>query len=699
MVENIGFKKHHLSFRFGLILFIEISVLMSILILTTFFSLRSKLTKNYISSLTQTVYESAHAFTNNNSRYMQQLRMYCFNDVILNEGSTEDVVDWIMKHKNIRSKDFSRILYVDMSTGTAYGDDGSVTNVRDTEYFKGMIDPNNSQYLSNPIGRGSNYVYYICKQAEFSDKKKGFFAVEIPGQKLIDEIAAIKAGETGYAMLLSDNGYVMADKNLNNVMSADIRKTEPKGMNGLSEIARQMSFRKASFGWIDVDFIGKYLVVYAPVVRTPWSLAYFIREDEVLSAAKHVSNALIFETVIIALVLIFSSMFTIWFVLRPLKSLDKNVVKLASGNADLTQRLDVVSHDEIGSTTYGFNLFLEKLQQIMGDVKNSKLKLSDAGKKLQDSIVENASSIHQILTNVDMVTQNLASQVKSVDGTTQVVNSISENISLLQDMVENQSAGVTQASAATEEMVGNISSVSKSVATMAKAFEALQKQAGDGIIMQTQVGERIALIENQSSMLQDANKTIANIAAQTNLLAMNAAIEAAHAGEAGKGFSVVADEIRKLSLTSTVQSKTIGEQLEKIKESINDVVNVSVQTTSTFKTVSQSLSDTNQLVQMIKCAMNEQNEGSKQVIDALHDMGSSSLKLRDVSNIMAQSNEAIINEINGLHATTEEIKNSVSVMKRGADNINDTSKNLELIAQHMDSSIFQIGCQIDAFTV
>jgi methyl-accepting chemotaxis protein len=266
-------------------------------------------------------------------------------------------------------------------------------------------------------------------------------------------------------------------------------------------------------------------------------------------------------------------------------------------------------------------------------------------------------------------------------------------------MIETQASGITEASAAVEEMIGNIGGVNQSVEKMASSFNELEERAQNGSEKQERVREQIEKISGQSEMLEDANAAIASIASQTNLLAMNAAIEAAHAGEAGKGFSVVADEIRKLSETSTVQSKTIGEQLKKIRDSIGSVVTESGASSEAFASVSGKINETNTLVVQIKGAMAEQLSGSKQINEALHIMNDSTSEVRSASAEMSDGQKAILEEVRRLQEATTAMKERITEMSQSAQKINGTGKTLNSISRDVEEAIDRIGSQIDQFKV
>jgi methyl-accepting chemotaxis protein len=159
-------------------------------------------------------------------------------------------------------------------------------------------------------------------------------------------------------------------------------------------------------------------------------------------------------------------------------------------------------------------------------------------------------------------------------------------------------------------MVSNINSISNNLERAGSGFESLLTASNAGRDSMQNVIELVKDVSSQSVRLLETNEIIDSIASQTNLLAMNAAIEAAHAGDAGKGFSVVSDEIRKLAESSSEQSKVIEEELKKAVATIETIVGASALADEAFSSVATQIRQANGLIQEIRMAMKEQTEGS-----------------------------------------------------------------------------------------
>jgi len=286
-----------------------------------------------------------------------------------------------------------------------------------------------------------------------------------------------------------------------------------------------------------------------------------------------------------------------------------------------------------------------------------------------------------------------------VEETASAVGQIARNIESLDSLISSQAASITEASAAIEEMVGNIGSVSSSVAAMTQEFAGLATSSDEGKTTLERAAERVAQIAAQSQSLLEANEAIASIASSTNLLAMNAAIEAAHAGEAGKGFAVVADEIRKLSETAAEQSKTIGRELELIMGAIGAIVQDSKATEAAFTAVARKIASTDTIVRQVSSAMDEQAEGSRQILEALREMNDITSQVKSGSSEMSAGNRAILEEMERLRSSAFEVKSRVEAMAEGAAGIEANIGTVERMAGDTRSTIHRMEGSIGRFTV
>ena len=386
-------------------------------------------------------------------------------------------------------------------------------------------------------------------------------------------------------------------------------------------------------------------------------------------------------------------------VIKPIKSIVEMLREISEGEGDLTKQIVVSGKDEIGAAAYYFNLTLKKIRSLVVNIKTDAEMLFNIGNELASNMNETAAAVNEIAANIQSIKTRVINQSASVTETNATMEQITVNIGKLNNHVEKQNSSVAQSSSAIEEMLANIQSVTNTLVKNETNVRDLMETSGVGHAGLQDVASDIQEIARESEGLLEINSVMENIASQTNLLSMNAAIEAAHAGEAGKGFAVVADEIRKLAENSGEQSKTISNVLGKIKNSIDKIIVSTNNVLKKFEAIDSSVKVVADQEENIRNAMEEQGQGSKQILEAIGQVNEITHQVKTGTTEMLEGSKEVIQESKNLEILTQEITGGMNEMATGADQINIAVNRVNELSSKNRENIDMLVKEVSRFKV
>ena len=588
-------------------------------------------------------------------------------------------------------------------SGRLYALDGTSISLNAEKYFQAAIT--GSRFLSEPfISKISGTLILTFAVPVYDNDRtiNGVLIASIPAEWLTDQIDDIVVGMTGDCYILGLTGITIAQKNYELVKKQDNIIENAKKIPALESLAafikKVLVSDKIEVGYYQYNNIST-IATFAKMKTTKWNVIIKAPVHEFMGTV----NTLQLSMLAIGVIILLSALAVVYFVARamvkPVQTAVDALKNIAQGEGDLTVRLPLIGNDEITDLSEYFNETIEKIGMSIRAVGANSNTMKEIGNELASNMTETASAVHQISANIDGVKQQALTQAASVTETAATIEEIVRTIKQLNNSIETQAASVAQSSSSVEQMVANIASIGQTLDKTDEVIKSLTTATGDGkatLVTSNAVTQKIA---EESGSLMEASSVIQHIASQTNLLAMNAAIEAAHAGEAGKGFAVVADEIRKLAEESSAQGKTITATLKTLGGEIETLSASSKTVEAKFNAIFSLAEQVKEMSNRLTEAMREQENGSKEVLTAIKSINTVTVEVQAGSEEMLKGGEGVAAEMQKLDGLTRIITESMNEMASGAVQINNAVQEVSEITQRNKQSIESLAEEVGKFKV
>lgn len=414
-------------------------------------------------------------------------------------------------------------------------------------------------------------------------------------------------------------------------------------------------------------------------------------------------NKIVLTVVLIGLIAVIVGVLVLIFGLRiictPLNNLERILNDINEGDGDLTVVLPEKGVREIQNLAVAFNKTISKLRTTMQQVGKSSNDMKGIGSDLKERMDVSLEAVNKISANIEDVKSQADEQKVNIEKSIEIVDEIVSTFRDLDTDIENQNNQVKISSVEVKDMVKALENVITTLGSNNEDISKLVSATEEGSIAIGKSNEIANKISEASGSVVEASNVISNIARQTNLLAMNAAIEAAHAGESGKGFAVVADEIRKLSEQSTLQGKVITDALSELSSEITVLTESSGTVEEKFKIIYSLTDNVRNNSSALYTTMEKSKEGGKSLIDNFQRIDETSEKVKRTSTSILGKTDVVTDQMSKLGVLAQGITVSMADINSNTSEINAAVKKAADISEQNENRIDVLNTEISKFKV
>jgi len=618
---------------------------------------------------------------------------------VLKSADLEAIIPWLDEESTERKKQEPALntLYYISPEGLGYYPDGSSKDLKDRDYF--LEAKTGKTVVSPPLfsaSTGKPIVVFAFPIFQ-GNQVNGVLGVSIFLDSILEETNTSPDYQDRLS-LFSPDFTLMANADAAQVMKRTLQDFLPEiSADELERIKNSLQSGKSNY------FEGKIngqsaLMCFTPVPELAWLAFHYTPLTDLYAGVSKLMEGIIINYVIVLVIILLIILPLSLFITRRLQSIGKEVANIMTQEGikgDLTQRVKIRGSDEMGQLASFFNMFIADLDILIRKVKEETGSLEKHGQTLTSTMTQTAAALGQINTNLSSLEGEMVYHAQGLSKADTAVGLIHEQMGSLAKVSDSQSASIDQASASIEEMIANLQSITANIGGLNAVIQRLSLISDTGKNKLNVTLKTIQSVVAKSQGLEETNRIINDIASQTNLLAMNAAIEAAHAGEAGKGFAVVASEIRKLAELAAAQSKEIQNTLKTMQESIQEIVSNSGETESAFSDILSSVAQVKGVEEEIRFALNEQNSGSSQILESLVQMKNLSSDVH-ASTLTVKNQESIVQqEMRQVSQIAQRLSQGIREISQGTKDISDAVATIETMAQDNRQAIGKVKESID----
>jgi methyl-accepting chemotaxis protein len=574
--------------------------------------------------------------------------------------------------------------------GSFFTTGGGKGNIADRGYFSRIMKEGQDYVVADEaISKSLGVPVVVLAKAVVGRDggRVGLVAFQMKADTLSAIVSAVKIGDTGYAYLVDGRSIVIAHPDKGIVLDLNLLDSARKGWKGLDAAGKAMLSGQsgvASYFKPDGSEVAGY---FSPIPGSPgWDICLAVPLGEVDFARDSLLRELVVLLVVGVALAILAALLLSRIIVMPIHRLTFTLKDLAEGEGDLNARLEARANDEIGDLAHHFNDFVGKLKDIVVRVKDSTADVAAQKQDLVANVEETASAATQISSNVQSIAKRIGRLDEEAASLSSAMEEIDATVRTLEGTAGTQAAAVEQTSASVVEMIArlrNVAAVINSKKEAAKALTETIDRSGEAIGKATQASKGI---QSLAEGIVAASATINRIAAQTNLLAMNAAIEAAHAGDFGRGFAVVADEIRKLAETSSRSAKDIDTVIRDILGKVEIAASASTQSEQSFLYLREGIRSTIGALEEIDGNTQELALGGEQIVDATSELNEVTTALKGAAGEMGRTVERVAKSSKQLSDISAEVSRGMDEIAVGVREIASSSNFLQGVAQKLGAA-------------